>query len=187
MRNKPSEYGKEFYKKLNPILGISSKVIGYADETNTTGIDILSCVDPIDENVIFYGTIALNEQASHNEYEILMASYTKNKYIPNILSTCAFYIIKNKWKTKWGNVFEKIVEEYYPKSAIKHLYFTIPYIWEEKLEGFKVKEKSVKFLFAVGITDSELEYINKNGYKEFENRLEENNVDVFDIKRKSII
>jgi len=187
MSSKPSEYKKEFYKKLSPILGICSKVIGYGDETNTTEVDMLSCIDPIDNNVTFYGILALNEQASHNEFEILMASYTKNEYIPNILSTCAFFIIKNDWKIQHGTVFEKMVEEYYPKSDVQHIYFTQPYIWEDKLEDFQINEKYVKFLLAVPITDKELEYINQNGYEEFENRLEENNVDIFDIKRKSII
>jgi hypothetical protein len=40
---------------------------------------------------------------------------------------------------------------------------------------------------AIPISDSELEYINKNGHKEFENKLEENNVDIFKVDRKSIV
>ena len=183
----PSEYEKEFFKNLYPILGIEPKVIGYGDETNSTEINILSCIDPIDKNVTFYGTIALNEQAQHNEFEILMASYTKNKHIPNILSSCAFFIIKNKWKVKWGNIFETLVQEYYPKSLMKHLYFTKPYIWEDKLEKFIIKNRIIKFLLAIPISENELKYINEKGYKEFETVLENNNVDIFNINRKSII
>jgi hypothetical protein len=149
---KASVYEKEMYKKLQPMLGIDSKVVRYWDEINSTKINILSVSDPIDKNVTFYGALALNEQAPHNEYELLMASYSKNKFAPNILSTCAFYVIKNKWKTNWGNVFETLVTEYYPKSNLKHIYFTKPFIWEDKLENFTADNKKVN-LFSIGYSN----------------------------------
>jgi hypothetical protein len=57
--------------------------------------------------------LAINKQAPHNEYELLMASYSTNEFASDILSTCAFFIIKNKWKANRRNVFESLVAEYY--------------------------------------------------------------------------
>lgn len=121
--SKPSEFAKALYKKLNPILGIEPKVFGYADEKNKSKIDILQCPDPTDKKVMFYSTLALSELALHNEnHEILMAAYSSFDKIPNILSTCAFFIINNKWESKLGVVFETLVEEYYPNKEVKHFF-----------------------------------------------------------------
>lgn len=46
---------------------------------------------------------------------------------------------------------------------MKHLYFTAPYLWEDKLEDFRVDDKVVNFLLAIPISDHELEFKNKNG------------------------
>ena len=51
----------------------------------------------------------------------------------------------------------------------------------------KVDDNIVKWLMAIPISDNELEYLNNNGVDAFENLLEQNDTEVFDIYRKSII
>ncbi|MDR2367726.1 MAG: suppressor of fused domain protein, partial [Deltaproteobacteria bacterium] len=62
-----------------------------------------------------------------------------------------------------------------------------PYICEDELEYFTANNKKVNFLLAIPISDSEFEYINNNGYKEFENKLKVNNTDICKIDRQSIV
>jgi len=188
MEQKPTEFSKALYKKLNPILGINSKVFSYGDDENKHKIYILNTIDPIDNNVIFFSTISLTELAPHNNnFEILITGYQKYEEIANVLSTTAFFIIKNKWKSQIGVVFETIVEEYYPDKSVKHLLFVEPYLWEDKLEDFSIDERKINFLLAIPITQAELEYKNTYGHNALENLLEEKNIDIFDIDRKSII
>jgi hypothetical protein len=85
-----------------------------------------------------------------------MASYSKNEFASDILSICAFFIIKNKWKANRGNVFESLVAEYYENSNLKHIYFIKPYIWEDELENFTANNMKVNFLLVIPISDSEL-------------------------------
>jgi len=58
---------------------------------------------------------------------------------------------------------------------------------EDKLEDFRVDDKIVNFLLAIPISDHELEFKNKNGSEALEDLFQENEVDVFDLDRKSAV
>jgi len=127
----PTKFQISLYKQLSPILGVTSKVVKFADETSNHEIRILTCPDPTDKEVSFYSTLGLSELATHNnDIEILFSAYNSFDKIPNILSSVGFFIIKDKWKAIDGGVFETLVEMYYPNIEMKHLYLTAPYLWK---------------------------------------------------------
>ena len=143
---KPTERQKELYKKLAPIIGIEPRVIKYGDDTGDNAIFIMECPDPTDKEVVFYSTIGLSDYPVRNQkYELMITGYSSEDKFGNILSTSAFFCIKDNWKLSHGAVFEKLVEMYYKDSEMKHLYFTSPYIWEDKLEDFKVENENIYF------------------------------------------
>lgn len=185
---KPTQYQINLIEKLAPILGIEKKIYTYGDETENHKIRILTCPDPTDEEVRFFSTIGLAELAPENHHtEILGACYSDFEYFGNIISSIAFFIIKDKWKSAEGSVFETLVEMYYPKSEMKHIYFTSPFLWEDKLEAFSVEGISVRFLLAIPISDKELEFLTKNGKEALEDLFEENEIDIFNLNRKSVV
>jgi len=186
--NKPTEKQKELYKKLSLILGIDSKVIKYVDDNGDKSIFILECPDPTDKNVIFYSTIGLMDFPTENiKYEFLIAAYASFEYVGNILSSAAFFVMKDNWKASNGVVFETLVEMFYPNKDMKHLFFTSPYLWEDKLEGFEVQNEEILFLLAIPISDAELQYKNQNGSSALESVFEEKNIDIFDLDRASVL
>lgn len=188
MSTTPNKDQKELYKRLSPILGISTKVTEYGDDQNKITIDILSCPDPIDKNVNFYSTLGLfNTIVDNNRYEMMMAMYEKYKFAPNILSTCAFFTIKSNWKCRIGSVFETMVEMYYPNLDMKHILFVSPYIWAEKLEDFELSGNVINFVLGIPISEKELQFKNKNGLDRLETLFEDNEIDVFNIERNSVI
>ena len=188
MRTEPTKQQKELYKKIATRLGADSKVIEYGDDSNTNSIYILNCPDPIDNKVMFYCSIGLFEYPIDDKrYEILMAGYSKYDTIPNILSTCAFFVIKNNWKCTYGNVFETLVEMYCKNTEMKHILFTSPFLWEDKLVDFNIEGKPIDFVLAIPISDKELEYKNKFGTDALETLFEKESIDIFDINRKSIV
>ncbi len=186
--SKPTEKQKELYKQLSPILGIDSKVVKYGDDNNDKSIFILECPDPTDENVMFYSTIGLMDFPTDNiKYEILFTGYATFECAGNILSSSAFFIMKDNWKASNGVVFETLVEMFLPNKDMKHMLFTSPFLWEDKLEGFEVQNEEILFLLAVPISDAELQYKNKNGLSALESIFEEKNVDIFDLDRVSVL
>ncbi|MBP1995845.1 suppressor of fused domain protein [Paenibacillus eucommiae] len=185
---KPTERQKELYKKLSPIIGIEPKVIRYGDDTGENSIFIMQCPDPLDENVMFYSTIGLSDYTvGDKKYELMFTGYASEDKIGNILSTSAFFCIKDNWKVSEGAVFETLVEMYYRDSEMKHIYFTTPYLWEEKLEDFQVENESIFFLLVIPISEAELRFLRENGTEVLEELFEENEIDIFDIDRKSIL
>ncbi len=185
---KPSEFSKTLYKKLNPILGINSTVFSFGDDGNKLKIYILTTTDPIDNNVIYFSTLSLTELGPyHNNSEIIITGYQKYEELANVLTTAAFFIIKEEWKSQTGVVFETLVEQYYPDKNVKHLLFVEPYLWEDKLQDLSIGERRINFLLAIPITQAELEYKKTYGHDALENLLEEKNIDIFDIDRKSTL
>jgi len=185
---KPTEKQKELYKKLSPMIGIEPRVIKYGDDNDKNYIFIMECPDPIDDKIKFYSTIGLSDYfLNERKYEILFTGYSNFEEIGNILSSCAFFIINENWKITHGTVFETLVSMYYKDIDMKHVYFTTPYIWEDKLEDFEIQGDKIFFLLGIPISDAELSFKNLNGIDALENLFQEHNIDIFDINRKSII
>jgi hypothetical protein len=190
-----SNENKEIAKYITTIVGINRTVQRYWDDKNENCVDIFTCDDPLDLNVKFYGTIGLSDYQNIIEMkngsknipiELLISGYKKHDKMPNILSTCAFYILKDKWNCQPGTGFMNIVDFYY-KKEIRHIMFVPPFFWENKLEPLKLESKTVNWLFCAPISETELQYKVKNGFEELENLFEKNGVDIFNLDRKSII
>jgi hypothetical protein len=130
-----SNENKEIAKYITTIVGINRTVQRYWDDKNENCIDIFTCDDPIDLNVKFYGTIGLSDYQNIIEMkngnknipiELLITGYKKYDKISNILSTCAFYILKDKWNCQPGTVFMNMVD-FYCKKEMQHIMFVPPF------------------------------------------------------------
>jgi hypothetical protein len=194
-QNVVSNENKELAKYITAIVGINRTIQRHWDEKNENCMDIFTCDDPIDSKVKFYGTIGLSDYPNIIEMkngnknipvELLMAGYKNYDKIPNILSTCAFYISKNKWNCQPGSIFMRMVDFYY-KKEMQHIIFVSPFIWENKLEPLKLETKTVNWLLAVPISELEMKYKNEKGFDNFQSLFGDNDVDIFDLDRKSFI
>jgi hypothetical protein len=81
----------------------------------------------------------------------------------------------------------RMVEMYYNDTAMKHIYFTEPFLWQDKLEQLELESKKVNFLFCIPISDEELQYKLKNGDDVLETLLQEHEIDFYNMNRKSIL
>jgi hypothetical protein len=190
-----STENKELAKYVTTIVGINRTVQRHWDDKNENCIDIFTCDDPTDSEVKFYGTIGLSDYPNIVEMEngnknipveMLMTGYKVYDKIPNILSTCAFYISKNKWNCQYGSVFMRMVDFYY-KKEMRHIMFVSPFFWEGKLEPLKLESKTVNWLLAIPISELELQYKIKHGLENLQSLFEKNGIDVFDLERKSVL
>ena len=173
-------------------LGFEPHVYAYYDETEENKLSILSLIDPIDENVSIYCTIGVSDypniiNTTNIPVELLLATYKQYDKAPYILSTCGFYIAKDKYECRPGAVFMRMVEMYYKDTAMKHIYFTEPFLWQDKLEQLELESKQVNFLFCIPISDQELWYKQENGDEALETLLQEQEINFYDINRKSIL
>ncbi|WP_026906911.1 suppressor of fused domain protein [Paucisalibacillus globulus] len=173
--------------------GGKPSVSKYWDENNVSNVDILSTKDRPYEGVTSYSTIGLSDYSigySIDEkplrIEIVGASATIFEFFPNILSTCAFNIINTKLPITHGKIFKGVIRMYFPNSEMEHVLFTSPFLWE-KLNSIDFIDKKVTWLLTVPISTKELLFAEKEGTEALEDLFEKKDIDIFDIKRKSVL
>ena len=185
---------KKIAKTLATAFGVKPTVKAYWDEAERVSIDILRCPSPVVSNIVDYGTIGLSNHPIYNQgkefkvrLELVSTAKQEFDYIPNLLSTAAFIIIKNKWFCHPGAVLMSMIDMYDRDVEVKHLYFTSPSLWDDNLETQDLETKTVTWLQAIPITEQERHYIIENGDEALENVFEQSQIDVSDLNRKSAV
>lgn len=141
-----------------------------------------------------YSTIGLFETVLGNEaelgtrVELCGAMPTDIEQWPNVLASAVFALMRSRRAVMPGSVLEGYVAEYYSDTLVPHLYLTAPFLWSEG--HFKQLELDsgvkVNWLQGIPISEAELEILRARGESEFEDLLEQADVDVFDLYRASI-
>jgi antitoxin YqcF len=170
----------------------NATVIRYWDDAHHSSVDILSCEDTPEKGITSIGTIGLSETSISLEsggkslrVELIMTFMADQLDGPNILSTCAFNVINSGMEIMPGSIFPRVLELYRPTSSMKHVLFSSPFIWEMETQEFT--DKKVAWLHAIPISDAEYQYALANSSDDLETVLEENEVDMYDLDRLSVI
>ncbi|MCX2584178.1 suppressor of fused domain protein [Pedobacter sp. MR22-3] len=185
---------KQIAKYIAPILGINPTARRHWDEENKKSIDIFTVIDPLHTNIQFHGTLGvseaqlkINNEIQNFSLELIIGADKEFTDTPNILATCGFYIIKDHWECKPGAVFMDMVKMYYDSLEMKHIYFNVPFVWDDKLKPLQLPDKKIVWLLAIPISDKELKYKTENGDKALQELFKKHQIDVFDLNRKSIV
>lgn len=183
---------KELAKFALSAFGGTPRVTNYFDDNNHS-VDVLACANRPDEGVTSYCTLGLSdhpmfqgEQEFPIRLEMVGACASDVTWFANMLSTSAFYVMQRGWLCRPGVVLQNSVDLYAPSLTLKHLYFTVPFLWDDKLKTVQLETKKVAWLLAVMITDGEYQYIKDQGDEAFEELLERTGVDIYDIDRQSV-
>ncbi|MCZ8535482.1 suppressor of fused domain protein [Psychrobacillus psychrodurans] len=173
--------------------GGKSSVSKYWDEKKVSNIDILATFDRPYDGFTSYSTIGLSDYSigysvddKPLRIEIVGACATTFKLFPNILSTCAFNIINTDLPISYGKIFKGIIKMYYPDSEMEHVIFTSPFLWE-KLKTIDFPDKKVTWLLALPISTKEFLFAEKEGTEALEDLFEKKEIDIFDVRRNSIL
>lgn len=185
---------KEIFKIIHEAVRLTPKVISYSDETESHKIDIYIGENRPDVGLTTYSTIGLSEypieivdrQGREIRVDFIGMCTSEFTSFPNILASCAFNIIKDHYSYTPGMVNMNVIDDYYKNLEMRHIYYTIPSYWED-LQGHLIDGHIVNWLFAIPISDNELDYLNENGVDAFEDLLESNDTEVYDLYRRSII
>jgi len=160
----------------------------FYDDDESHSIDVFSSTDT---DGVVSATIGLMDidikAASAPESiftEILIDSSNGGDTVGNVLSTVAFYVIKDGWRPAPGAILERMVEMYAPDLAVKHLLFVPPFQWSNnEMTRVELEGKSVLPLLGVPITDSERDFAYEHGSDALERAMEQAGVDIYDWHR----
>lgn len=178
-------------KELEAIGG-KPKVYRYWDEKEKKSIDILSCMDRPYSGIASYATIGLSEynigmisDEKQMRLELVGACDEKEELFPNILSTTAFEIM-DRGNCGYGYIIPNVISQYINNCEMKHIYLTNPFLWEG-FNSVEYENTKIAWLLIVPISNQEREYAKAKGWEALETKFEEANIDIFDIKRLSVI
>lgn len=188
-----SNENKIIAKSALHAFGDKPSVSKYWDDNNANNIDMLSTVNRPFDGVTSYSTIGLSDysieltvEEKTFRVEILGASATDYEQFPNILASCAFCIINSKFSVSPGKVFKDIIKMYYPNSEMEHVLFMSPFLWDD-LKTLEFPNKKVAWLLAVPISEKEYLFAQEKGTDSLEELFEQEDIDIFDLERESIL
>lgn len=186
------ELKKLIAKKEEAIFGGKMQVFAYWNDSNTVSIDILKCENVPQKGVQCCGTIGLSETdiglvsgGKELRVEILGASDIKDEVFENIIASSAFAVMQSH-KCFPGYILEDVVTQYIDDSDMKHVLLVEPFLWENT-ESFTYQNKQIAWLMTVPISDREMAYADTRGLDALEDLFEENEIDVYDLYRESVI
>lgn len=188
------QYKKKIFEIIHNEVKLTPKVLSFKDEIDENSIDIYIGENRPDIGINTYSTIGLSKypidlissDGREIRVEYIGMCNSDVEYYGNVMASCAFNIIKDNYTCRPGMVAIDAIADYCEKLEMKHIYYTVPIYWEN-LQGIEYENTIINWIFMIPISDNELNYIDQYGDEKFEKLLEENEVDVFDIYRKSIL
>lgn len=191
-RGKKMKYDKiKIAHEIARAVGGTPKVINYINQKDQD-IDIFIGEDRPDEYIRTCATIGLSEYTIFKRIdgkplraEMIGAADSELEYFPNIVSDCAFNIIRGEYSVGPGNVYPDMIAPYYPNASVRHIFFTKPFLWN--LQPFDFDEAFVNWLQLIPITEGEYQYLRKFGPDKLEDLFEEHQIDVYDFMRPSVV
>ncbi|HSD82690.1 MAG TPA: suppressor of fused domain protein [Anaerolineae bacterium] len=192
--NTTSIEDKAIATRVREVFGGTAEVHRYWDEGNEFHVDILHSANSPWPGVTSYSTLGLSNWPlfqDDKEFKVrleLVGACTSNApTLGNVLATCAFYIIKERWFCAPGVIFRDMLTINDVPCTTPHLLFVPPFLWDEKLNTtFQLANRLVTWLLAVPITEAEAVFGATEGSDKLENLLQEKDVAIFDLQRKSV-
>lgn len=179
---------------VEKIFGTKTTVRHYLDEKQTGMIDLATAENSPREGVNSYATIGLSDYPFGSlpggislGVEIVAASYQNFELFPKIITDCALSIIHSQVRFHPGAVFKNVISLHFPDFDMKHILFVPPYGWEQEFLTLELLSKQVAWLMALPISEAEWKFYKETESGDLEDLFEEQQIDVFDLKRRSVI
>jgi len=179
---------------LRDVIGGTPSVIRYWDSEDKYFIDILSSSNRPATGISSFATIGLSDydigfrvDTKPLRVEFVGVCESRFNFFLNIIGDCALLVIKERYESHPGVILPDVIHEYLPESEMKHIFLTTPFIWEDTLVQLEFCDKTVTWLLAVPISDTEFEYADKNGTEALEDEFVKHDVDISNIVRSSIL
>jgi antitoxin YqcF len=185
---KISKYIEGFFRR-------TPKVTEYTDSEEKSTISILEFANLPVPHVITYATLGLSdhildsgENKKPSGIEVVAVCRSDYTLFGSIMSTIAFYLINSRLPIYPGAIYEDVITLYSEiRTQMKHILFVYPTAWKTKFETLDFDEVKVTWMMAIPISDAENQFAKNNGYNALGHLLEKNEIDVYDLCRKSVL
>jgi antitoxin YqcF len=192
--SKASESNRQIAKYVASVFGGTPSVTRYWDDARKSSIPLLCAEDAPQSGTRSYSTVGLsdypllrNGKDTGIRVELVSACGTNHPHLDNALATAAFCILNSKWFCVPGVVFPDVLAMYSSTKAMQHMLFVAPFLWEGGPQGLEVGKQHVAWLQGVPISHQERRFAEEHGAEELKKRFLQEQIDVFDLARKSVV
>ncbi len=191
-----NKYEEKMIGELRDIFGGDQKAFSYQAQDTPHKLDILFAKNCPSRNYLSASTLGLvNRTTGYKDKssdkniraELIMSGYGGTDMIGKILTTAGVGIFASEIMYGYGTALKNVLEIYLPNSDMKHLFLmNPPPIWSKKFRTVEVENDIITFLYALPISQAELEFMSENGIDALQDKFVEVNIDMFDLERKSV-
>jgi len=180
---------KEWAKYLRSMQEESCSVTNYISDDGLQAIHIFASKSNQKTFAATVGLMDVDMQSPSGSVihsEVLMDKRGPDASMGNVLSTIAFYVMRDGWRIAPGTVFESLVEMYIPGTGLPHVLFVSP--WQsDSLSRVQILDRTIYPLVAAPISQEESLLARSNRGLDLESRWEKMSTDVLDWNRKSAV
>lgn len=196
MSKRPSENNAKIAKYIRQAMGAPpAGILEHWDRDRRGSVMVARFDDVPEEGALTWATANLSDHPlmfRGKEYEtrleLVCAAWKKHQKFGDAMIACALNIINDQWFAAPGEIYEGVVAAYPGLSkTLKHVMFVPPYIWEDQLKTLQVENYKVSWLMVIPISEAERKLADKKNPSALMRALEENDVDIFDLDRKSAV
>lgn len=186
---------KEIARYTATALGVEKPpIFHFLDDDKRSDVYVIKAVDTPKSGVTSYATAGLSDHPLMRDgkefgvrVELLGACGSAVPEFDNVLATLAFCVINSGWFCAPGVIFPDVISVYKHSVTMSDVYFTHPFLWEDRLKSVRMGSKTVAWLLAVPISKRESEFAQANGPAKLEALFEERNIDIFNLNRASVV
>lgn len=125
--------------------------------------------------------------AAHHVFEFfLLAPQPLDDPHVELLAMLTFFYADPRSALEVGRVVN-IGRPIVHRSKLDHILISLPYPFGPDFEHCIVGETHIRYLWALPITSSEADFVNRHGVEAFEAKLEESRIDAGDYRRRSVV
>lgn len=164
------------------------------DEGRKSSVYILEAANRPQDGVTAYATVGLSDHPlmfQGKEFdarvELVGACGSAFPGFANVLATAAFCVVNSGWFCAPGIIFPDVVSMHNASVTLSDIYFSHPFIWAEQLKSTLIGDQRVAWLLAIPVSKEETAYAQRYGPERLEARFEEEDIDIYDLNRLSVI
>jgi hypothetical protein len=189
-----SDNHRALAKHLSAQFGGHPSANQIGDQAGRSFINVMQAADSPRRALTSYATFGLSDHPNKGggkkkalPVEIVGACGSDIRGFEKAISTAAFNIINSHWPCFPGAIFPECLEMYGLSETMKHFFFIKPCLWTEDLEPLKLGKKTITFLLAVPISEEERQFAEKEGPAKLDALLEKKQIDIPDLRRRSVV
>jgi antitoxin YqcF len=173
-------------------IGGEPRVFRYWDEPEENEVGILVADDRPGPGFTSYSTVTLHQcenRMDDNDIRVELAAIVDSpaEAMGNVLGTAAFNVMKDAWLAAPGVVFPDLLSEYDLSEELRNVVWMPPTPWDS-LHSVELGEGiTAHWLLAIPISESEREFLHREGYDAFDSLLAERDIEYWNLSREPLV